>query len=73
MCFEPRLLFEPEYREPCGSPRFSLVATQPVEDLLTDWKERCADAMFRFFELFPDYDITHETMRGWVDRYVGES
>jgi len=71
MSFENRLSFEPELRDPCGSPRFSYANSQLTEDLLTGWREECAGVMYRFFELFPDYDITTDTMRGWVDRYVG--
>jgi len=71
--FDNRLWFDPEYRDPCGSPRFSYSRVRLLEELLAGWRDECADVMHRFFELFPDYSITDKTLRNWVERHVGES
>ncbi len=73
MSFDNALRFDPEYRNPCGSPRFSHVKTQLLEELSAGWRDECVSAMYRFFELFPDYNITEETLKEWIDRYVGKS
>jgi hypothetical protein len=71
MTFDNNLSFEPEFRDPCGSPRFSFTKVRLLEEVLADWRDECARVLYRFFELFPDYNITVETLRKWVERYVG--
>lgn len=66
------LHFEPQYRDTCGSNRFSQKKSVSVEELLANWRDECALVMYRFFELFPDYNIPRETLRGWVDQYTGQ-
>ncbi len=70
MSLDNRMSFQPQLRDPCGAPRFSHQETRLVEELLANWQDECASVMYRFFELFPDYDITEETLRKWVDRYT---
>ena len=69
---DDRLSFDPEFREPCGSPRFFHQDKLAVEELMTNWQNECASVMYRFFELFPDYDITEKELRRWVDRFSGK-
>jgi hypothetical protein len=68
----PQLWFEPLYQDPCGSLRFSCSETEQTGDLLATWEERCVAAMYRFYELFPGYDITQETLRKWLNQYLGK-
>jgi hypothetical protein len=68
----PRMWFEPQFHDPCRSMRFSFSETKSIEELLATWQDRCVSAMFRFFELFPDYNISEETLRKWLDRYIGK-
>ena len=72
MSLNARMWFDPVYHDPCGSSRFSHEKTLSVEDVLATWQDECAAVMYRFFELFPDYNITEETLRTWVDRYTGK-
>jgi hypothetical protein len=72
MSFDNNLSFNPECRDPCGSPRFSYAKVQLLEELLADWRIECAKVLYRFFELFPDYNITFETLKKWVERYTGK-
>lgn len=73
MDFDRRSFFQPEFREPCGSPRFSYTKVRLLEEILADWRDECAHVMYRFFELFPDHNIAVTTFREWVERYFGES
>ena len=71
MSLNPRMWFEPQLYDPCGSMRFAFSEASSVEDLLATWQEQCVSAMYRFFELFPGYNISQATLRKWLDKYLG--
>jgi len=55
--------------EPAEEKQFVFENTTAIQDFQATWKDDCAVATKRFFELFPGHRITTETLRQWVDRF----
>jgi hypothetical protein len=54
---------------PCRASEYDRSRALTVGELRANWRDECAEAMKRFFELFPEHDIQLETLRKWVDRF----
>ena len=65
----PRIHLSNRHLEPCRATRFHFQKTLTVEELRTEWKEECATALKRFFELFPGNYIERNTLRQRVERF----
>ncbi|MDO8703706.1 MAG: ATP-binding protein [Sulfuricaulis sp.] len=65
----PEISLDAEFAEPAGENVFIWKRTTPIQEFQATWKDDCAAATKRFFELFPGHRITAETFRKWVDRF----
>lgn len=55
--------------EPCRAKEYRFGETLVAEELRANWEDRCAQAMKQFYQLFPDHQISLETLRQWVERF----
>jgi Schlafen, AlbA_2 len=55
--------------EPCRAKEYRFGAALAAEELRATWEDHCAQAMKRFYQLFPDHQISFETLRKWVERF----
>jgi len=65
----PSINLDAEFAEPAREKQFVLERTATIQEFQAEWKDGCAAALKRFFELFPGHRVTLETFRGWVERF----
>jgi hypothetical protein len=65
----PAINLDPDFAEVAREHLFVWDRTIPIQDFQATWRDECAAALKRFFELFPGHRTTVETLRSWVERF----
>jgi len=55
--------------EPCRAKGYLFGEVLAVGELRANWEDHCAQAMKRFFQLFPDHQVSEKTLRDWVEHF----
>jgi hypothetical protein len=66
----PNISLDARYGEPAGEGMFVWERMIAIQDFLATWKDECAALTKRFFEMFPGHEITTNTLREWVDKFL---
>jgi len=66
----PSINLDARYGEPAGEGIFVWERTIALQDFLATWKDECASLAKRFFEMFPGNEITTNTLREWVNKFL---
>ncbi|QDT24415.1 helix-turn-helix domain-containing protein [Gimesia chilikensis] len=69
VCRDSQINFSHRDPEPCRANRFEIVKQFRIEEFRAEWESICADTIKRFFEYFPNSNITKEVILGWIERF----
>lgn len=64
------LLFRHQFAQEARESYFDFGKVVGIQEFHATWKEECALAAKRFFDLFPGERISVEGLRQWVDKYL---
>jgi hypothetical protein len=64
-----RMVFRNTVPDACGVKEYRWTKMATAEELRSGWEDHCAQALARFFSLFPERELTTATFRDWIERF----